>query len=85
VGKAKDTVENLLAEFCQAIDDTGGLVCDEGGESSDPIEGVYAPAASPDWVDLGELYERACSLLGREVKYGEEWPDEDEVDDDDDV
>lgn len=54
-------VKDALKEFCDDIDQTGGLVLhDEGCH--------YVPAASDDWIDLGETYLKACKALGREPK-----------------
>ena len=58
-------VKDALVEFCDDIDQTGGLVLH--GEGSH-----YVPAASDDWIDLGETYLKACKALRRKPKIAEE-------------
>ncbi len=48
---------NALAEFCDTIEDTGGVKKDD--------KGYHVPVADEDWIDLGEAYMRACDALGR--------------------
>lgn len=48
--------DRALREFVDTINATGGIV--EGAD------GLAAPAADPEWCDLGEAYLKACSALG---------------------
>ena len=56
-------VHDALVEFCDDIDQTGGIR---------PVKGTYVPAADDQWVDLAETYLKACKALGRKPKYDEE-------------
>ena len=50
-----------LHEFCDLIDQTGGLV-------QDPLEsGNWVPVADPEWVDLGIFYVEVCKMLERQL------------------
>jgi len=60
-----ELIVQSLREFCDDIDQTGGLVLH--GEGSH-----YVPAASDDWIDLGETYLKACKALRRKPKIAEE-------------
>ncbi len=51
--------KKLLSEFCDVIDNAGGLTDDEEGS------GLPAPVGSPSWIDLAGVYENACADLGR--------------------
>jgi len=51
-------LEAVLKDFVQAVDATGGVV--EDGK------GCYEPVADRDWIDIGNVYIRACDALGRE-------------------
>ena len=46
-----------LKSFCDTVEQTGGLIPDPGGS------GLPVPAASDDWIDLGEAYEQAVRAL----------------------
>lgn len=48
---------SLLKEFCDDIDAAGGVTRSDGG--------LYAPVGDPEWIDLGELYFKVCTALGR--------------------
>ncbi len=50
---------SVIRELCDTIDSTGGLCPDEEGS------GNPAPAGCPDWIDLAQVYLRACAVLGR--------------------
>lgn len=50
-------IRDALEEFCMDIESTGGLV--KGNH------GPLAPAADPDWSDLGDTYIKACKALKR--------------------
>jgi len=54
-------VKDALVEFCDDIDQAGGLVLHGEGQH-------YVPAASDDWIDLGTTYLKACKALGRKPK-----------------
>jgi hypothetical protein len=45
-----------LRYFVDAINATGGVTRDE--------KGYHAPAADPEWIDLGSAYLYACRALG---------------------
>jgi hypothetical protein len=62
--EVKTTAWEALDEFCGDIDQTGGVVVTE--------EGLHAPVADRDWVDLGETYVKACKALGREPQIATE-------------
>lgn len=49
---------DALERFVATIDNTGGVVTDD--------HGYVCPKADPDWVDMGEAYLNACSVLQRE-------------------
>ena len=51
-------VEAILLEFINDIEQTGGVV--------ECLDGLHAPVADEDWIDLGETYLKACRALGRE-------------------
>lgn len=60
-----------LNALCTTIVQTGGMlhgenIGDEPGENED------APAADPDWVDLGSAYLLACEALGFEPLYSDD-------------
>jgi len=50
-------MRNALVEFCQTIENTGGVVRDSKGR-------VW-PVGDPNWLDLGFAYMRACLALSR--------------------
>lgn len=51
----RDALVRLATDLVDTIDSTGGVV---------PLEdGTHAPNADPEWVDLGEVYLKACGLL----------------------
>lgn len=49
---------NSLQSFVSIIDATGGVVRFSNG--------LHAPEADHDWIDLGETYIVACAELGQE-------------------
>jgi hypothetical protein len=53
-----ELTEQILNEFCDDIESTGGLT-DHDGESVGVV-------ADPAWFDLAVTYVRACHALGRE-------------------
>lgn len=57
-----DRARSLLNEFCEMIDNTGGLVRDLEGKN----KRNWVPAGDPEWLDMAELYLEACKTLGRE-------------------
>jgi hypothetical protein len=52
-----DAVQAALQAFIESIEVTGGCLRDEGGE--------VAPVGDPDWIDLADVYLRACAALER--------------------
>ena len=48
----------LLLRFKELIDQTGGLT-----QAIDADYGVMAPAADPEWIDLGDFYSEVCAFL----------------------
>ena len=46
-----------LSAFVDTIEATGGVEKLENG--------LHAPDADPEWIDLGETYVEACRVLGR--------------------
>lgn len=58
---AAHRAEGALRDFIRAVDETGGVRLYRK-------TGLYAPVTVPDWVDLGEAYISACTVLG--------WPPE---------
>jgi hypothetical protein len=59
----QEKIKTYLSAFCDVIDNAGGLTFDEAGT------GLPAPVGDPGWIDLAEVYENACAVLGREPKY----------------
>jgi hypothetical protein len=57
----KLTMESVLLEFIQAVEDTGGVV--------KVRKGFVAPAADPEWGDIGAIYLDACKAVGRKPYY----------------
>lgn len=55
--KGKDKREVALLEFIEAVEATGGVIV-QG-------DGLHAPVADLDWVDVGEAYVRACAAMNR--------------------
>jgi hypothetical protein len=55
--KSRDNIAKVLAEFCQSVDDTGGVGRDR--------KGLLYPVADEEWSDLGQIYENACVVLNR--------------------
>jgi hypothetical protein len=63
-----DRYRQVLGQFVQTVDATGGVFRDESG--------CHAPLADPDWIDLGEAYVEACAALGRDIILAETpWTD----------
>ena len=54
----------VLDIFIDTIEVTGGVIRDR--------DGLHAPVADPEWVDLGEAYTLACAVVGKEPKVQEE-------------
>jgi hypothetical protein len=52
-----DNLRAVLREFVETIDVTGGVLRLPSG--------LVAPAADEDWIDLGEVYLKACRALKR--------------------
>lgn len=48
-------VVSLLKEFVDDIEATGGVMARESG--------LFVPLGDPEWIDLGELYIKACKAL----------------------
>lgn len=56
--KSNHKLVDVLLEFVQAIEATGGVMVDH--------KGYHVPVADKDWIDLGEAYLKACEALGQE-------------------
>ena len=53
-------MREALHDFIETIEATGGCVRDEGNTGR--------PGRGPDWLDLADVYLRACKVLGREPR-----------------
>ena len=54
----------VLAELCETIDVTGGVV--------QTPSGLVEPVGDRDWSDLGSVYLGACAVLGRKPLYNDD-------------
>jgi hypothetical protein len=59
-----DNLRAVLREFVSTIDATGGVMRLPSG--------LAAPVADEDWIDLGEVYLKACRALGCEPRLSED-------------
>ncbi len=50
----------ILKEFVRDVNQTGGVQLND--------EGLHAPVADEDWIDLGETHVKACDILGAKAK-----------------
>lgn len=66
---ATRSARHVLTDLCDTIDAAGGVLL-RGGS--------YLPVGDPEWVDLGDVYAAACSVLGRAPYLAKD--DEEEVD-----
>lgn len=64
----------LLEEFCELIEASGGLTQGIDDETGDEMDGTYAPAADPTWADLGAFYLTVCKKLKRNPEYANTGP-----------
>lgn len=53
--------KKVLADLCDTIEATGGVVCDM-------VTNQLYPEADKDWVELATVYMDACDVLGRRPK-----------------
>ena len=53
-------LKTALEEFIDAVEATGGVFIDCGGEA--------CPHGDPEWTDLGSAYLSACRVLKRKPK-----------------
>ena len=65
-----DRCREVLVQFVQTVDVTGGVIREPGG--------CYAPVADPEWIDLGEAYAQACAALHRKMLIAEDHLGEDQ-------
>jgi len=63
MAKNSKRVKDALVEFCEDIELTGGIE-----PYYDDKDGMYAPVADSEWIDLAETYLKACEALGRKPK-----------------
>jgi hypothetical protein len=63
----KPAPEAVLTDLIDVIDATGGIYRDRDHNA--------CPVGDPEWTDLGDVYLRACRLLGREPKHAGELPE----------
>ncbi len=63
-----DAVREALHGFIETIEAVGGCLRD-GGDT-------VAPAGDPDWLDLADVYLRACRAMGREPRIRDRDADE---------
>lgn len=49
----------LFQEFCNLIENTGGVIDDPEGS------GCPVPVSDPEWIDLGVFYKDAADFLDR--------------------
>jgi hypothetical protein len=61
-------LEDILREFVEDINSTGGLVYSDPGM-------LDAPSACSTWADLAITYKHACEALGVELKYDDRTPE----------
>lgn len=57
--KKELTPESVLRDLVKAVNVTGGVA---KGDPSFSLP-VYAPLADPDWLDMGDVYMKACQVL----------------------
>jgi len=65
----ESTAHAALLQFIDTIESTGGVFVDE--------EGFVCPRADHEWIDLGEAYLNACSVLNRTPMDGTQQEEED--------
>jgi len=58
--REEDRLRQALAAFVSTVECTGGVV--------QQADGLHAPVADEDWVDIGEAYMEACDVLRRPAK-----------------
>lgn len=63
-----DEMHRSLTKLVGLIDSTGGVL--------ELRDGLYAPNADPDWIDLADLYMEVCSLLGLPPRIREDFEEE---------
>jgi hypothetical protein len=68
-----DAVREALHGFIETIEAAGGCLRDEGD--------TVVPAGDPDWLDLADVYLRACRAMGREPRIRDQDADEIPTDD----
>lgn len=56
------TATDLLVQFCDTVDATGGATYDKAGVPT---------LVGDDWPDMADVYLEACKLLGREPTWTE--------------
>lgn len=69
--RTKVRMVELLLEFCQDIEQTGGVYLTN--------KGLHAPVADPEWTDIGDLYVKVCIEFDHRPKIVKQ-PLEDEED-----
>ncbi len=55
--KNDDGLKKLVLELIDCIDSTGGVIRNP--------KGLHEPVADPMWIDIGELYIKACNATGK--------------------
>lgn len=58
--KKKDSPLSVLEDLCTTVEVTGGVV------PNPECDGTFVLVADRDWVDLADVYIRACAVLGRQ-------------------
>ena len=55
---SKPKAKDVLRELADTIEAAGGVIRDPNG--------IYHPAGDEEWSDLGDVYIKACQVLGKE-------------------